>query len=335
VRWYRKAAEQGYAAGQTNLGYMYANGRGVAKDDTEAVEWYRKAAEQGNALGQNNLGVMYRDGRGVAKDDVLAVTWFRKAAEQGNALSQKNLAAMYEQGRGDTKSDGKAITVPPAMRANTNVGRGAVFEVGRVTLRMPDDAWESIGVGRRALPYSGDRSGEIPFVTRHLLLRDSAGKFRAALTVGAGWGVGTVRMTWTQSCRPQQNTHVVDNTRGDVNGRDCLRITGPIPTQRYLALAAPELLAELTGRNVALPRTGYAVSDEAGLENGTYLSVQAVFAADFKLPNDAGSQDSVPAGVKLEAVAWGALLAEAVRSSVHSPSGTLILPVVAGKAANQ
>ena len=28
---------------------MYANGKGVEKDDAKAVEWFRKAAEQGNA----------------------------------------------------------------------------------------------------------------------------------------------------------------------------------------------------------------------------------------------------------------------------------------------
>jgi TPR repeat protein len=47
---------------------MYANGYGVAKDYQEAVYWYRKAAEQGRADGQNNLGVMYENGYGVTKD---------------------------------------------------------------------------------------------------------------------------------------------------------------------------------------------------------------------------------------------------------------------------
>ena len=37
-------------AAQFNLGYdRYANGRGVLKDDAEAVRWYRLAAEQGYA----------------------------------------------------------------------------------------------------------------------------------------------------------------------------------------------------------------------------------------------------------------------------------------------
>ncbi len=35
-----------------NLGVMYASGKGVPKDDAEAVRWYRLAAEQGNALAQ-------------------------------------------------------------------------------------------------------------------------------------------------------------------------------------------------------------------------------------------------------------------------------------------
>lgn len=36
---------------------MYRDGRGVLQSDTEAVKWYRKAAEQGDADAQNNLGV--------------------------------------------------------------------------------------------------------------------------------------------------------------------------------------------------------------------------------------------------------------------------------------
>ena len=67
MEWYRKAAEQGHSQAQFNLGVMLANGRGIAKDEQEAVEWYRKAAEQGNVLAQINLGVMLANGRGIAK----------------------------------------------------------------------------------------------------------------------------------------------------------------------------------------------------------------------------------------------------------------------------
>ena len=66
-------------------------GRGVAKDDAQAVAWVRKAADQGLAPAQNNLGKMYENGRGVAKDDAQAVYWYRKAADQGQADAQNNL----------------------------------------------------------------------------------------------------------------------------------------------------------------------------------------------------------------------------------------------------
>ena len=75
VRWYRLAADQGYAAAQYILGFIYAEGRGVPKDDVKAVRWYRLAAEQGHACAQSNLGDMYGTGRGVPQDYVQAHMW--------------------------------------------------------------------------------------------------------------------------------------------------------------------------------------------------------------------------------------------------------------------
>ncbi len=65
MEWYTKAAEQGYAAAQHNLGVMYAHGKGVPENDKIAVKWYTKAAEQGHGNAQHNLGVMYDKGHGV------------------------------------------------------------------------------------------------------------------------------------------------------------------------------------------------------------------------------------------------------------------------------
>ncbi len=90
--WFRKAADQGEADAQFNLGVMYENGQGVAQDYAQAVAWYRKAADQGEASAQFNLGEMYRNGRGVPQDDAQAVAWYRKAADQGNAGAQSTSA---------------------------------------------------------------------------------------------------------------------------------------------------------------------------------------------------------------------------------------------------
>jgi hypothetical protein len=118
VRWYRRGAEAGNALGMYNLGVMYAEGRGVAKDDAEAVRWYRRGAEAGNALGMYNLGVMYAEGRGVAKDDVEAVRWNRRAAEAGNAHAMHNLGFMYRNGRGVSRDmRNAAVWVFKALQA--------------------------------------------------------------------------------------------------------------------------------------------------------------------------------------------------------------------------
>jgi TPR repeat protein len=77
---------------------MYQNGRGVIQDDVEAVKWYRKAAEQGYAIAEDNLGWMYQNGRGVVQDDAEAIKWYRKAAEQGYAIAEDNLGWMYQNG---------------------------------------------------------------------------------------------------------------------------------------------------------------------------------------------------------------------------------------------
>ena len=62
---------------------MYENGRGVRRDDAEAVRWYRQAAERGDTEAQFNLGVMYYKGHGVRQDLALAQEWLGKACQNG------------------------------------------------------------------------------------------------------------------------------------------------------------------------------------------------------------------------------------------------------------
>ncbi len=109
VKWYRKAAEQGLADAQYNLGNCYNSGWGVVENKPEAVKWYRKAAEQGDACAQYNLGCCYDRGAGVAEDKTEAVSWYRKAAEQGDACAQYNLGCCYDSGWGVVENKPEAV----------------------------------------------------------------------------------------------------------------------------------------------------------------------------------------------------------------------------------
>ena len=95
--WYRKAAEQGFAPAQNNLGLMYDNGSypQVPIDHSEAEIWYRKAAEQGFAEAQFHLGRLYYKGNVVPEDYSKAEAWYRKAAAQGHLQALNELGWSY------------------------------------------------------------------------------------------------------------------------------------------------------------------------------------------------------------------------------------------------
>jgi TPR repeat protein len=66
-----------------SLGYMFDQGKGVAKDEARAAELYKKGCDGGLGPSCFNLGRMFTDGRGVAKDDARALELYRKACDNG------------------------------------------------------------------------------------------------------------------------------------------------------------------------------------------------------------------------------------------------------------
>jgi hypothetical protein len=62
------------------------------------VKWYQKAAEQGNAKAQFNLGIIYSLGQGVKKDRNLAKMWVSKACENGYQKSRCDVYRMLNEG---------------------------------------------------------------------------------------------------------------------------------------------------------------------------------------------------------------------------------------------
>ena len=105
LKWYRRAAEQGYALAQVNLGSMYFDGQGTSPDIQEALKWYRLAANQGLASAQFDLGVLCEQHGRTPQDVQEALTWYQKAAGQGYAPAQVNLAALYAEGQGGVAQD--------------------------------------------------------------------------------------------------------------------------------------------------------------------------------------------------------------------------------------
>ena len=71
---------------------MYHLGEGLKQNYTETLKWYKLAADQGYAPAQSNLGYLYENGEGVPRDYAGALKWYRLAAEQGEEDAAEKVA---------------------------------------------------------------------------------------------------------------------------------------------------------------------------------------------------------------------------------------------------
>lgn len=95
ARLFAAGAKQGHAKSQNMVGFLHI-ARNDAFNPESAFPWFQRAADQGDAVGQFNLGCCYYWGVGVTRDDTTAVQWFRHSAQQGFPAAQAALGfALY------------------------------------------------------------------------------------------------------------------------------------------------------------------------------------------------------------------------------------------------
>jgi hypothetical protein len=96
----RRAAAQGLADAESNLGILYSRGEGVSGDPIEAARLYRAAAEHGSDTAQYLLAAAYENGIGVPVDLSEAARYYTMAAAKGHGQALHCLALLYWKGRG-------------------------------------------------------------------------------------------------------------------------------------------------------------------------------------------------------------------------------------------
>lgn len=102
ARLYISAAAQGDTEAHAGLANFYLTGRGIAKDEKEALAHFSKAADQGHALSIQVLAEAHLKGlMGLGaepRDNTRAVVALRRAAEQGYLPAAEALAQAYRDG---------------------------------------------------------------------------------------------------------------------------------------------------------------------------------------------------------------------------------------------
>src|SRR5699024_4341135 len=112
AEYYRQAAQEGYAPGQTNLAVLTLHGVGVEEDPRAAVEWLQKAADQDFPRALDLLGDCWMEGRGVdCVDTWRAAELYRRAAEQEYPPALCDLGLCYENANGVEEDKARAAAL--------------------------------------------------------------------------------------------------------------------------------------------------------------------------------------------------------------------------------
>lgn len=96
---FEKSAKKGIKQSQFELGLCYKNGIGTNCSYRFALEWLLKAANQGYAEAQYEVGEMFFNSRLYSIEDAYpvftAIQWLQKAADQNHKLAVCRLIDIY------------------------------------------------------------------------------------------------------------------------------------------------------------------------------------------------------------------------------------------------
>jgi TPR repeat protein len=155
---FRRAADSGFAVAKVNLGLCCLNGWGVEKDEVAAFMLFKEAADLGNGAGAACVGQMLRDGIAVGLDPVQAVKYLRDAAEEGDAIAWYELGLGYDLGLGIEVDKDEAIKWYTLSAADGNADAQA--RLGAI-LTAPGRSEVEFKKGVTLLDFATDQGSDI------------------------------------------------------------------------------------------------------------------------------------------------------------------------------
>lgn len=194
-----KKAEQGDLDAMFNVAFYIVWGDQTSPVEPEAaalaVQYFKANAENGETDSMLDLGAMYLEGRGVRKDEKEALMWYEKAAELNGARACRCIGNYY---RYDVLDDGTPVPTADPVRLRkalewyqTGTERGeenCIYELGdyyRKGLLVPQDRKKAFDLYSRAYEICEELEGE------HFLINDSYPDVCFRLAECCHYGIGT------------------------------------------------------------------------------------------------------------------------------------------------
>jgi TPR repeat protein len=162
---------------------LYGEGRGLPKSDTQAAYWDAKAAAQGNAQAQANLGIFYYNGQAGLKNLGLAGKFFAASAAQNYPNGQANYGLCELQGDCAPKNPaaGFALEKTAAARGDSVAEDVLGYYYLGLYGGSPDKAYALLWF--RAAAANGDEDAAAELKKWHLAPPSSTASFSYSTTV--------------------------------------------------------------------------------------------------------------------------------------------------------
>lgn len=107
---FEKACSAGKGLGCRHAGLMLTlESVALPKDEARALGFWKKGCEAGDASSCNEGGVLLDNAQGASKDSVAAAALFQKACDLKSSGGCKNLALLYDVGRGVERNQARAL----------------------------------------------------------------------------------------------------------------------------------------------------------------------------------------------------------------------------------
>ncbi|MBR6035528.1 MAG: TonB family protein [Bacteroidaceae bacterium] len=156
---YEKAATDGHAGAQYNLGTFYIEGKVVPQDYDKAVEWFEKAAKQGLKDAQYNLAAMYHQGAGVPKDEEKAEYWAKVYKDVIKLEQPKQEQPQFP--FPFPPQNMEPVEEVPDEQAEFEGGQQALMTWLSQNMRYPAEAMEANAQGRVLVGFIVNKDGSI------------------------------------------------------------------------------------------------------------------------------------------------------------------------------
>lgn len=209
--------------------------------------------------------------------------------------------------------------------------QAADFSVGRVEVEFAEEGWKEVPLPDTSRAYGGEKTGALA-VQSKLYVRGAPGSDDQMLVLvsanSQGLGGGRAGyMTYSPNCKSDAQNYREGNDGFSASFMQCLMVTPLYGSESVFKALAPQVLDLQTSGVVSVQRPVYTVWSRHAISTGSFVDVRVFVMSPLGVAGGLVTE-TLPTGVLPEQVAWGRQLKDAVKSSVHSLSGRLVVPPI-------